>query len=313
MFRTKTLSDQRLFVVSIHLPFFPAGAFRATRSLHPTGCNDQDRQPNPYHVADNDELQAIAESIRKHGVISPLVVRPRDGGGYEIISGHRRKAGCEKAGIAAVPAFIREMDRNAAIIALVDSNLHREHVLPSEKAWAYKMKLDAIKRQGQRNDLADSGTPDQLGQKSWERVAVDVGTSATQVQRYIRLTELIPPLLEMVDSGKVAFSPAVELSYLSEKEQEALLETMGSEERTPSLSQAQRMKKLSANGLLYMDAIFKIMIEEKPSQREQIKLQKESIKDYFPKGYTAQQMEQTILKLLEEWKKRRERGRENSR
>lgn len=175
------------------------------------------------------------------------------------------------------------------------------------------MKLDAIKRQGQRNDLADSGTPDQLGQKSWERVAVDVGTSATQVQRYIRLTELIPPLLEMVDSGKVAFSPAVELSYLSEKEQEALLETMGSEERTPSLSQAQRMKKLSANGLLDMDAIFKIMIEEKPSQREQIKLQKESIKDYFPKGYTAQQMEQTILKLLEEWKKRRERGRENRR
>jgi len=268
---------------------------------------------NPYHVADNDELQAIAESIRKHGVISPLVVRPRDGGGYEIISGHRRKAACEKAGIAAVPAFIREMDRNAAIIALVDSNLHREHVLPSEKAWAYKMKLDAIKRQGQRNDLAYSGTPDQLGQKSRERVAVDVGTSATQVQRYIRLTELIPPLLEMVDSGKVAFSPAVELSYLSEKEQEALLETMGSEERTPSLSQAQRMKKLSANGLLDMDAIFKIMIEEKPSQREQIKLQKESIKDYFPKGYTAQQMEQTILKLLEEWKKRRERGRENSR
>ncbi|MGG0935547.1 hypothetical protein ABHN11_05450 [Brevibacillus centrosporus] len=169
------------------------------------------------------------------------------------------------------------------------------------------MKLDAIKRQGQRNDLADSGTPDQLGQKSRERVADDVGTSATQVQRYIRLTELIPPLLEMVDSGKVAFSPAVELSYLSEKE------TMGSEERTPSLSQAQRMKKLSANGLLDMDAIFKIMIEEKPSQREQIKLQKESIKDYFPKGYTAQQMEQTILKLLEEWKKRRERGRENSR
>ncbi|WP_049868208.1 ParB/RepB/Spo0J family partition protein [Paenibacillus sp. FSL W8-1187] len=286
----------------------------------PSGRRDRYIQPdvtirtdNPYHVADNDELQAIAESIRKHGVISPLVVRPRDGGGYEIISGHRRKAACEKAGIAAVPAFIREMDRNAAIIALVDSNLHREHVLPSEKAWAYKMKLDAIKRQGQRNDLADSGTPDQLGQKSRERVAVDVGTSATQVQRYIRLTELIPPLLEMVDSGKVAFSPAVELSYLSEKEQEALLETMGSEERTPSLSQAQRMKKLSANGLLDMDAIFKIMIEEKPSQREQIKLQKESIKDYFPKGYTAQQMEQTILKLLEEWKKRRERGRENSR
>ncbi|HEX7028840.1 MAG TPA: hypothetical protein VF268_16485 [Gammaproteobacteria bacterium] len=158
-----------------------------------------------------------------------------------------------------------------------------------------------------------SGTPDQLGQKSRERVAVDVGTSATQVQRYIRLTELIPPLLEMVDNGKVAFSPAVELSYLSEKEQEALLETMGSEDRTPSLSQAQRMKKLSADGLLDVDAIFKIMTEEKPNQREQIKLQKESIKDYFPKGYTTQQMEQTIFKLLEEWQKKRERSREDTR
>lgn len=268
---------------------------------------------NPYQVADNNELQAIVESIRTHGVISPLIVRPREEGGYEIISGHRRRAACEKAGIAAIPAFIRKMDRNVAIIALVDSNLHREYVLPSEKAWAYKMKLDAIKRQGQRNDLTDSGTPDQLGQKSRERVAVDVGTSATQVQRYIRLTELIPPLLEMVDSGKVAFNPAVELSYLSEKEQEALLETMGSEDRTPSLSQAQRMKKLSADGLLDMEAIFRIMTEEKPNQREQIKLQKESIKDYFPKGYTTQQMEKTILKLLEEWRKKRERSRENSR
>ncbi len=246
-------------------------------------------------------------------MITPLVVRPRDEGDYEIISGHRRIATCEKAGIAAIPAFIREMDRNAAIIALVDSNLHREHVLPSEKAWAYKMKLDAIKRQGQRNDLADIGTPDQLGQKSREHVTVDVGTSATQVQRYIRLSELIPSLLEMVVSGKVAFSPAVELSYPTEKEQKALLDTMSSEDRTPSLSQAQRMKKLSANGLLDMDAIFKIMTEEKPNQREQIKLQMETIKEYFPKGYTARQMEQTILKLLEEWRKKREQSRENSR
>lgn len=250
----------------------------------------------------------MIDSIKAYGVISPLVVRPRDEGGYEIISGHRRRAACEKAGVASVPAFVREMDRNAAIIALVDSNLHREYVLPSEKAWAYKPKLDAIKAQGQRNDLSEPLTCDQVGQKSREKNASEVGTSSTQVQRYIRLTELIPPILEMVDDGKIAFSPAVELSYLSEQEQTNLLETIRSEDSTPSLSQAQRMKKLSAVNNLDMDAIFGIMTEEKPNQKEQIKLQREVIKRFFPKDYTALQMEQTIIKLLGEWQKRRERN-----
>lgn len=268
---------------------------------------------NPYKVTDNEELQAITDSIKMYGVISPLVVRPRSEGGYEIISGHRRKAACEKAGIATVPAFVRELDRNAAIIALVDSNLHREHVLPSEKALAYKLKLEAIKAQGQRNDLFEPSTCDQVGQKSRERIAAEVGTSATQIQRYIRLTELIPPILEMVDNGKMAFSPAVELSYLSEKEQTDLLETMNSEDRTPSLSQAQRMKKMSAVGKLDMDAIFSIMTEEKANQKEQIKLKKEDIKRFFPKNYTTLQMEQTIIKLLGEWQRKRERSRGDAR
>ncbi|MBS5910706.1 MULTISPECIES: ParB/RepB/Spo0J family partition protein [Paenibacillus] len=268
---------------------------------------------NPYKVADNEELQALSESIKMYGVISPLVVRQRTEGGYEIISGHRRKAACEKAGIDIVPAFVREMDRYAAIIALVDSNLHREHVLPSEKAFAYKMKLEAIKAQRQRNDLVESATSDRIGHKSRECVAHDVGTSATQVQRFVRLTKLIPPILDMVDNGKIAFSPAVELSYLTEQEQTDLLETMESEDRTPSLSQAQRMKKLSTDGLLDMNVIFDIMTEEKANQKEQIKLKKESIKDFFPKGYTAQQMEKTILKLLEEWRKKRERSRHDAR
>lgn len=265
---------------------------------------------NPYKVLDNEELQAMADSIQDYGVISPLVVRPLDTGGYEIISGHRRKAACEKAGIDTVPAFVREMDRDTAIIALVDSNLHREHILPSEKANAYKLKLEAIKRQGQRTDL----TSDQVGQRlSREVIGADMGVSGTQVQRYIRLTELIPPVLEMVDNGQIAFSPAVELSYLAEKEQSDLLITMESEDCTPSLSQAQRMKRLSADGKLDMDTIFEIMTEEKPNQKEQIKLPKERIKGFFPKSYTAQQMEQVIMKLLAEWQRKRERSRNDAR
>lgn len=257
---------------------------------------------NPFSVREDTELQ---DSIRDYGVISPLVVRPLESGGYEIISGHRRKAACEKAGIDTVPAFIREMDRDTAVIALVDSNLHREHILPSEKAFAYKLKLEAIKHQGV--------SCDRIGHKSRELLANDVGTSATQVQRYIRLTELIPPVLQMVDNGQIAFSPAVELSYLAEKEQVDLLETMGSEDCTPSLSQAQRMKKLSGENRLDMDTIFSIMTEEKPNQKEQIKLKKDSIKSFFPKDYTAQQMEDTILKLLSEWQRKRERNRNDAR
>ena len=259
---------------------------------------------NPYKVLDDEELQAMADSIRDYGVISPLVVRPRDEGGYEIISGHRRKKACEKAGIDTVPAFVRDMDRDTAVIALVDSNFHREHILPSEKAFAYKMKLEAIKHQG----IACG----QLVHKSRDLVAEN-NESGRQVQRYIRLTQLIPPILQMVDEGRIAFSPAVELSYLAEKEQYNLLETMESEDCTPSLSQAQRMKKLSQDGKLDMDTIFAIMTEEKPNQKEQIKLPKERIKKFFPKDYTAKQMEEVIMKLLADWQRKREHSRNKER
>jgi len=259
---------------------------------------------NPYKVLDDEELQAMADSIRDYGVISPLVVRLRDEGGYEIIAGHRRKKACEKAGIDTVPAFVRDMDRDTAVIALVDSNLHREHILPSEKAFAYKMKLEAIKHQG----IACG----QLVHKSRDLVAEN-NESGRQVQRYIRLTELIPPILQMVDDGKIAFSPAVELSYLAEKEQYNLFETIESEDCTPSLSQAQRMKKLSQDGKLDMDMIFAIMTEEKPNQKEQIKLPKERIKNFFPKDYTAKQMEEVIMKLLADWQRKRERSRNKER
>lgn len=266
---------------------------------------------NPYKVLDNEELQAMTDSIKDYGIITPLVVRPRDEGGYEIISGHRRMAAAQKAGIEKIPAFVRSMDKEAAIIALVDSNLHREHILLSEKAHAYKLKLGAIKRQGQRDDSTSRQVVDKL--KSADIVGLEAQESGRQVQRYIRLTELIPPVLDMVDNGNIAFSPAVELSYLTEKEQAELLVTMESEEATPSLSQAQRMKKLSADGKLDIDAIFSIMTEEKANQKEQVKLKTDKIKGFFPKGYTIQQMEQTILKLLAEWQRKRERNRDDSR
>jgi ParB family chromosome partitioning protein len=253
---------------------------------------------NPFSVREDSELQ---QSIAEYGVISPLVVRALDGGGYEIISGHRRKVACEAAGIVAVPAFVRELDDAAAAIALVDSNMHREHVLPSEKARAYRLKMDAIKHQG-----AACGQP---GHKS--RDTLSESESGRQVQRYIRLTELIPPILAMLDEGKMAISPAVELSYLTPKEQENLLETMESEDRTPSLSQAQRMRKLSADGQLDMDKIFEIMTEEKPNQREQIKLKAESVKGYFPTGYTPRQMQDVIIRLLAGWQQKREKAARN--
>lgn len=253
---------------------------------------------NPFGVREDMELQ---QSIEDYGVISPLVVRPIDSGGYEIISGHRRKAACEVAGIDTVPAFVRELDDTAAVIALVDSNLHREYVLPSEKAFAYKMKLDAIKHQGVACGRVVHKSRDEISQSE----------SGRQVQRYIRLTELTPQILQMVDEGKIALSPAVELSYLKPQEQTDLLETMESEDRTPSLSQSQRMRRLSADGALDMDRIFTIMTEEKPNQREQIKLKTESIKRFFPKNYSARQMEQIIMKLLADWQIKRERATRN--
>ncbi|MDR2525914.1 MAG: ParB/RepB/Spo0J family partition protein [Oscillospiraceae bacterium] len=227
----------------------------AIRDLHPF-------PDNPFSVREDTELQ---DSIRDYGVISPLVVRPIDSGGYEIISGHRRKAACEAAGITTVPAFVRELDDTAAVIALVDSNLHREHVLPSEKAHAYKLKLGAIKKQGRRADLSPDSTCGQAVHKSRDEIAES--ESGRQVQRYIRLCELIPPILAMVDEGKIALSPAVELSYLTPQQQTDLLATMESEDRTPSHAQAIRMHRLSADGQLDMDEIFKLMTEEKPTRK----------------------------------------------
>lgn len=268
--------------------------------------------PNhPFKVLDNEEQQELTDSIKQYGVISPIIVRPREESGYEIISGHRRARACAKAGFTSIPAFICDMDRETAIITLVDSNLHREHILPSEKAYAYKLKLDAIKSQGKRNDLTSRQLVGKL--ESADFVGLEASESGRQVQRYIRLTELIPPILEMVDNGQIAFSPAVELSYLTKEEQADLLETMQSEVATPSLSQAQRMKKLSAQGKLDMDTIFGIMTEEKANQKEQVKLKKDNIKGFFPKGYTTQQMEHVIMKLLGDWQRKRERSRNEAR
>lgn len=261
---------------------------------------------NPFRVEDNEEMQEMMESIRDYGVISPLIVMPREAGGYEIIAGHRRKRACERAGIEKIPALVREMDRDAAVIALVDSNLHREHILPSERAMAYKMKLDAIKHQGQRNDLTSGQVVGKL--ESADIVGQDANSSGRQVQRYIRLTELLPPILRMVDEGKIAVSPAVELSYLTEQEQTRLLETMESEERTPSLSQARRMKDISRAGALDMDAVFTIMTEDKPNQKEQIRFPSDRIKGFFPKEYSLKQIEDVILKLLTDWLRKRQRG-----
>ena len=262
---------------------------------------------NPFSVREDIDLQ---DSIRDYGVISPLVVRPLESGGYELISGHRRKSACELVGIDKVPAFVRNLDDNTAVIALVDSNLHREHILPSEKAFAYKMKLDAIKKQGERTDL--SGVPSSrqpVGKlESADIVGHEASESGRQVQRYIRLTELNPQILKMVDENQIAFTPAIELSYLSGQEQADLLETMVCEDRTPSLSQSQQMRRLSADGQLNMDTIFKIMTEEKPNQAEQIKIKTDSIKAFFPKNYSLRQMEQVIMKLLAEWQLKRERA-----
>ncbi len=262
---------------------------------------------NPFAVREDIELR---ESVKDYGVLTPITVRPRETGGYEIISGHRRCAACQAAGIAQVPAFVRDMDDNTAVIALVDSNLHREQILPSEKAKAYKMKLDAIKRQGERNDLYPwNRTRGQAVHKSRDEVAQS--ESGRQVQRYVRLCELNPQLLQLVDEGKMALSPAVELSYLNQYEQKNLVETIESEDRTPSHAQAIRLRRQSEAGRLNMDATFNIMTEEKGNQKEHLKIKTESIERYFPKGYSPRQMQDTIIKLLAEWQQKRERAAKN--
>ena len=264
---------------------------------------------NPFHVVEDEMLSELAESIKEFGIVTPIITRPKeDGNGYEIIAGQRRVRASELAGINTVPAFVLPLDRDRAIITLVDSNLQRENILPSERAFAYKMKSEAMKRQGFRTDLTSSQVGTKL--RTDDKVAQGFGVGRMTVQRFIRLTELIPPILQMVDEGKIALTPAVELSFLKKDEQENLFATMESEEATPSLSQAQRMKTLSQSGRLDMDTIFAIMTEEKGNQKETVKIGMERLKKYFPKGTTPKQMEDAIIKLLER-ELQRKRGRES--
>ena len=253
---------------------------------------------NPFHVAEDETLSELAESIKEFGIVTPIITRPKeDGDGYEVIAGQRRVRASELAGINTMPAFVLPLDRDRAIITLVDSNLQRENILPSERAFAYKMKSEAMKRQGFRTDLTSSQVVTKL--RTDDKVAQGFGVGRMTVQRFIRLTELIPPILQMVDEGKIALTPAVELSFLKKDEQENLFATMESEEATPSLSQAQRMKRLSQSGRLDMDTIFAIMTEEKGNQKETLKINTSKLKKYFPKNTTPKQMEETIIKLLE--------------
>ena len=255
---------------------------------------------HPFQVKDDDEMEQLVWSVLTQGVLTPLVVRPLENDEYEVISGHRRLHACQKAGIEMVPALIYALDRDAAAIALVDSNLHREKILPSEKAFAYKLKMDALSHQG---------TSGQVGQK-WSREEISEGESGRQVQRYIRLTELIPPILSMVDAGKIALTPAVELSYLTGQEQQDLLETMESEDCTPSLSQAVQLKKLSQSGELNMDKIFEILREPKANQQEKISFRVDDLRKYFPKTYSVARIQERILKLLEADCRKRQRSQE---
>ena len=253
---------------------------------------------NPFHVVEDETLSELAESIKEFGIVTPIITRPKeDGNGYEVIAGQRRVRASELAGINTVPAFVLPLDRDRAIITLVDSNLQRENILPSERAFAYRMKSEAMKRQGFRTDLTSSQVVTKL--RTDDKVAQGFGVGRMTVQRFIRLTELIPPILQMVDEGKIALTPAVELSFLKKDEQEKLFATMESEEATPSLSQAQRMKQLSQSGRLDMDTIFAIMTEEKGNQKETLKINTSKLKKYFPKNTTPKQMEETIIKLLE--------------
>ena len=264
---------------------------------------------NPFHVAEDETLSELAESIKEFGIVTPIITRPKeDGNGYEVIAGQRRVRASELAGINTVPAFVLPLDRDRAIITLVDSNLQRENILPSERAFAYKMKSEAMKRQGFRTDLTSSQVVTKL--RTDDKVAQGFGVGRMTVQRFIRLTELIPPILRMVDEGKIALTPAVELSFLKKDEQENLFATMESEEATPSLSQAQRMKSLSQSGRLDMDTIFAIMTEEKGNQKETLKINTSKLKKYFPKNKTPNQMEETIIKLLER-ELQRKRGRDS--
>lgn len=259
---------------------------------------------HPFKVIDNEAMFDTVESVKQYGVLVPAIARPRDEGGYELVAGHRRKRACELAELSSMPVIVRNLNDDEATIIMVDSNLQRENILPSERAFAYKMKLSAMKRQAGRpskENVSQVGTQ----KRSDQLLAEQVGDSRNQVQRYIRLTELIPELLSMVDEKKIAFNPAVELSYLKKEEQTDLLEAMDMEQATPSLSQAQRLKKFSAEGKLSLEVMSAIMSEEKKGEIDKVTLTGDKIKKYFPKSYTTQQMEATIIKLLEGWHKKR--------
>ena len=262
---------------------------------------------HPFKVRDDQRMLDTVDSIREYGVLVPAIARPDPNGGYELISGHRRKRGCEMAGLQTMPVIIRNLDDDAAVLVMVDSNIQREELLPSERAFAYKMKLEALKHQGARSDL----TSMQVAQKlSVQKVGDDAGVSKDQVRRFIRLTELISELLDMVDERKLAFNPAVEVSYLKRDEQRMLLEAMDAEQTTPSLSQAQRLKKFSQEGRLTEEAMSAIMSEEKKSDMDKVTLRSDTLRRYFPKSYTPKQMEQTIIKLLDVWQKQRQKNQE---
>ena len=265
---------------------------------------------HPFKVRDDQRMLDTVDSIREYGVLVPAIARPDPEGGYELISGHRRKRGCEMAGLQTMPVIIRNLDDDAAVLVMVDSNIQREELLPSERAFAYKMKLDAIERVKGRSKKVGQVVPDFQGKRSTEVVAEGTGESYKQVQRFIRLTELISELLEMVDERKLAFNPAVEVSYLKRDEQRMLLEAMDAEQTTPSLSQAQRLKKFSQEGRLTEEAMSAIMSEEKKSDMDKVTLRSDTLRRYFPKSYTPKQMEQTIIKLLDVWQKQRQKNQE---
>ena len=264
---------------------------------------------HPFKVLDDESMQRTVESVEQYGVLSPLIARPRPEGGYEIISGHRRQHAAQLAGLDALPVIVRNMDDDAAVLLMVDSNLQRENILPSERAFAYKMKLEAIKNQGARSDLT-SGQIVQKSKLSIERVAEDAGEGYKTVQRFIRLTNLVPELLDMVDEKKIAFNPAVELSYLDEAQQRDFLEAMNDTQNAPSLSQAQRLKKLAQDGHFSYDVAFAVMGEEKKDELDKVVIKNDTLRKYFPRSYTPKQMEDTIIKLLDQWQRKQQRQNE---
>ena len=269
--------------------------------------------PNhPFQVRDDDSMKEAVESVKEYGILTPAIVRPREEGGYELVAGHRRKYACELAGLTTMPAIVRDIDRDMATIIMVDTNLQRENISPMEKAQAYKMKLEAIRRRAGRPAKGDKENSRQVvgNLESAELVGRETGESGRQVQRYIRLTELSPPLQQMVDEKKIAVTPAVELSYLKPEEQALVVETIASEQATPSLSQAQRMKKLSQTGGLNEDTMLSIMTEEKKPPKEDLTIPGETLRKYFPRSFTPRQMEDTIIKLLASWCKKRQKSQE---